>query len=492
MSFKTKLFHIFILIPIIISSSNNFLLPINIEKDKLFYYYVTLYFGEEKVPQTFTLDTTSSLISSPCNLCKSCGFHANEYYNITNQENQVLSCNDLNCGKLSGNCEEEKCSYQYNYYEDAYIKGVFVNNEIRFKNDSSESYKMTIGCTLNETNYIIAQESDGIMGLNNDDNSFINRLYKNKIISNNLFSLCLTHENTGYFSLGEIYDKYHLSSKIYYIPFTIDREEKYYKIGIKSFEIGEKNFDFNGEAIIDSTATLTLFPKNLYESIVNEIINKCTDSLCGKLVKNKNFGLCAVYKNETLMINSVKNWFDILINFKKLKFIWKAENYWVDISTESNYRACFGFESTDEDIITLGTTFFHGIDVIFDRDNNKIGFVESDCKADFNFSNPRRIFKATNKALNILQSSKEDIEITNKNSDYNNNTRSYIEYRGYKPRYFLYFLLFGLIFIVSIVLVLFILYKFGKKRNKYIKRLRKTKKLKSIFKDREESISLNK
>ena len=160
MSFKTKLFHIFILIPIIISSSNNFLLPINIEKDKLFYYYVTLYFGEEKVPQTFTLDTTSSLISSPCNLCKSCGFHANEYYNITNQENQVLSCNDLNCGKLSGNCEEEKCSYQYNYYEDAYIKGVFVNNEIRFKNDSSESYKMTIGCTLNETNYIIAQESD--------------------------------------------------------------------------------------------------------------------------------------------------------------------------------------------------------------------------------------------------------------------------------------------------------------------------------------------
>ena len=51
------------------------------------------------------------------------------------------------------------------------------------------------------------------MGLNNDKNSFINRLYKQKIISKNLFSILLNQKKYGYLSLGETNKKFHSSNK---------------------------------------------------------------------------------------------------------------------------------------------------------------------------------------------------------------------------------------------------------------------------------------
>ena len=118
---------IFILISINIILIRTIILPIKIKQEKIFYYYTTLYYGEEKAQQDFIIDTTSSLISSPCNLCKDCGYHTNEWFNITNQENQLLNCDNNICGELSGNCENNQCTYKYDYYEDAFIKGVFVN-----------------------------------------------------------------------------------------------------------------------------------------------------------------------------------------------------------------------------------------------------------------------------------------------------------------------------------------------------------------------------
>ena len=404
-----------LLISINIILIKTFLLPVNIEPDKLFYYYTTLYYGEDKLPQAFILDTTSSLISSPCNLCATCGYHSNEWYNITNREDQLVNCENSKCKELSGTCEDNQCSYKFDYYENAFIKGVFINEKISFVNDSIYSYNITVGCTLNETNYIIAQDSDGIMGLNNDENSFINTLFKSQIIQNNLFTICLSQNNYGYFSLGEINNQYHASEQINYIPFTID-EEKYYNIKINSFELNNKELKAEVSAIIDTTASLCSFPKNIFDLIVKEYEEKCTEDSCGKLVKNKNFGVCAIFSDESEMISKIKNWLDIKINFDNYKFDWKPQNYWVNISTKHNFRACLGFESTEEDVITLGTTFLHGYDVIFDREKNKIGFVESDCNKEFNYTNINNKKVEQKKEENIFKKIKNLIVSSNKRS----------------------------------------------------------------------------
>ena len=489
---------IFILISINIILIRTIILPIKIKQEKIFYYYTTLYYGEEKAPQDFIIDTTSSLISSPCNLCKDCGYHTNEWFNITNQENQLLNCDNNICGELSGNCENNQCTYKYDYYEDAFIKGVFVNEKISFDN-SLNLYDITIGCTLNETNYIIAQDSDGIMGLNNDDNSFINRLYKKKIISNNLFTIFLDQNNIGYLSLGEIYKQYHTSENINYIPFSVD-EDKYYTIKINSFEINNINIDYSINAIIDTTASLTSFPSDLFNSIVSEFDKKCTEDSCGKLVKNRNFGVCAIFKDREEMISKIKNWLEIKINFIDFKFEWKPKNYWVDISTEHTARACLGFEETKEKIITLGTTFLHGNDIIFDRENNKIGFAEVNFnmnKFDYNNTNKKMFIEYKNENISKKSSglffyNNTNENITEKSSDYisynnnnlNENKEKEINKSG-NPKNFLY--RFGII--IFILAFLTLVYKYILKYRKIIKN-KKVRVTRLIIKNNENKIFL--
>ena len=378
MFLKKYFINVFILIILNIIKIRNIILPIKIEPDKLFYYYVTLYYGELKIPQTFIIDTTSSITSSPCSLCSTCGYHSNEWYSIHDEENQVLSCNN-ECRDLSGKCQNNQCSYKYDYYEDAYIKGVYVKENIRFEKNSSESYNLIIGCTLKETNYIIAQNSDGIMGLNNDKNSFINSLYKSKIISNNLFTIYLNQNNSGILSLGEIYTHGNSLEQINYVSFFIDKE-KYYVLKLNSLEINGKIINFNHKAILDTTASLSSFPRNLYEIIIKEFIERCPEKSCGKLIKNRNFGVCSIFNDKQDMISKIKNWLNISINFEQYRFKWKPKNYWINISSKHTFRACLGFEKTEEDVIILGTNFLHGYDVIFDRESNKIGFLEVNIK----------------------------------------------------------------------------------------------------------------
>ena len=455
---KNNLVYLFILITVKINLIKNIILPINIELNKTFYFYTTLYYGDAKVPQTFILDTTSSIISSPCNLCTTCGYHSNEWYNITNTEKQILSCNNNKCGELSGNCEDNQCTYKYDYYEDAYIKGIYVNERICFEKNAEELFNITIGCTINETNYIIAQDSDGIMGLNNDDNSFINILYKSHIISNNLFSIFLYQNNSGYLSLGEINKQFNSTENINYVPFSIDGEN-YYRLQIDSFEINGKTIDNNNNypAIIDTTATLTSFPKDLYDSIINEFDKKCREDLCGKLVKNRHFGVCAIFSDEDEMMSKIKYWLNIKINFKEYKYDWRPGNYWVNISTEHTHRACLGFESTTEDVITLGTTFMHGYDVIFDRKNSKIGFID------------------VNSNLNLNLNLTSDVILNNNNS--NNSYFDYIEENKIKKEggsVIKSFLIFS-IFIIIIIIILFVIYTSWGKDKKITKRFRRNR-----------------
>ena len=55
------------------------------------YYYTTLYLGKNKSPQVYILDTGSSITTSPCDQCTSCGEHLNPKYPLENTS-KILSC----------------------------------------------------------------------------------------------------------------------------------------------------------------------------------------------------------------------------------------------------------------------------------------------------------------------------------------------------------------------------------------------------------------
>ena len=386
---------------------SKFVLNIRGNSHYLNYYYTTLFYGNKKENQTFLLDTTSSVTSSPCTLCPSCGDHVNDYFNIISNTSIIksdsYSCSSLPDVYYSDQDSKNKNNKNNNYNKDycnfldqnTKIGGFYLNNLISFepitaKEDSEESeeefisgkaeFELPIGCTMNETGEFQSRFADGVLGLNRNDKSFISILYNLNVIKNNLFSLCLD-EYGGYFSLGEIDTKYHIDMNISYV--NLFENNELYQLEIKNILIGDTEIDNNYISTIDSSSTISYFPKDIFNMMMAGIFSECVDKngQCGIIKRMEGYGICSEFKNEQEMKTAINDiWPTININFIDYEFIWEPKNYYIDHSSRTKYRACFGFDTEEKmNSIILGTNFMHGYDIIFDREKNRIGFAQAEC-----------------------------------------------------------------------------------------------------------------
>ena len=129
--------------------NSKFVLNINGNSHKLNFYYITLFVGENKENQTYLIDTTSSITTSPCSLCYSCGDHVNEYFNIKSNSS-IIKSSSYQCIKLQNDIEnpllnknDDNCNF-YQDFNDGIISGFYTNNLIRFepitlKNNNQEN-----------------------------------------------------------------------------------------------------------------------------------------------------------------------------------------------------------------------------------------------------------------------------------------------------------------------------------------------------------------
>ena len=72
-------------------------------------------------------------------------------------------------------------------------------------------------------------------------------------------------------------------------------------------------------------------------------------------------------------------WPNISLNLEGYDYILFPENYFVEFNFNGQIGACLGLQRDNISKIIFGTTFMHGYDIIFDRDNQKIGFAKADC-----------------------------------------------------------------------------------------------------------------
>jgi hypothetical protein len=187
------------------------------------YYYTTLYVGDNKVRQTYVIDTGSTIMASRCSPCAECGTHKNHFYYDLNRSHKPLKCSSSIC-KLTpaSNCFTKKlkllasntCSFEISREDEDGIAGYYMRDIVYMETDSRvnnsvfhrkiyRSYSLPVGCTTKESGKYKTLNTDGIMGMNNDPKSFISLLYNLKIINQNLFTLCFGLRG-GYMSLGEI------------------------------------------------------------------------------------------------------------------------------------------------------------------------------------------------------------------------------------------------------------------------------------------------
>ena len=392
--------------------NENYLESVYGDSYNLYYYYATLYLGPKKIPQTYILDTGSPTTTSPCNKCKSCGKHLNRPYEL-NDDSKIIQCYSDKCDLVpSSTCIEHKCAFSISYSEGSRLAGFFNMQEIYFEqinktpNITKKSFLLPIGCTTTETHLFTTQLADGIMGLNNGGKSFVTLLYKNKIISKHLFSICLG-QNDGYFSIGEIDKTFH-KTEIEYVP-IIKGETNFY-ININKIKVGNKDINIKGyRGFIDSGTTISYFPNDIYNSIIDAFNSICSknQTKCGEFKNVASIGYCGFFKSIEDKIKALNEyWPNIIIYLEGHNYILTPNDYYYDY-TEDKIGACLGFEGESTSKITLGGTFMHGHDIVFDKGNQQIGFAVADC----NRGNVEYNNKKLNRYINNINNDESNIII---------------------------------------------------------------------------------
>ena len=353
------------------------------------YYNTIIYIGENKTKQVYLIDTTTDMMSSHCN-----------------PNSTALKCDTKICDILpSTTCKEKEnkniCGFSSkppNINNTDNLKGFYIQDIAYLEEDNHiisplhrvkyRSFALPIACATEKFGKYNSNsiKYEGILGINNSPTSFIGLLYKLKIINKNIFSICFGHSG-GYMSLGEIDPIYHTERGIKYIPLLDD--SNLYKIKIKDITISNSTINYNGDAVIDSTTTLTYFPENLYKEINNKFNTYCEKNNCGKFENIENKGYCSSFEDRETLFNTLyKIWPEIIfifdinnkdINNTIINFIWKSFNYYLLYSSEEPKKACLSFVPHKLNYIILGTKFFQGYDIIFNREEKKLGFIKADC-----------------------------------------------------------------------------------------------------------------
>ena len=351
-------------------------------------YYIKLFLGEEHTSQTFILDTTFSLISSPCNLCDTCNKKFLPFYKINNEED-IIKCSSPQCSLFTNinYCEEENCYLKEDnkINSNKNIEGYLINSKLLINNinlnignNETLLFSIPIVCTIKEGSYYRNKDANGIIGLNNDKNTIIDNMFNLNIISNNMFSICLSKKG-GYLIFGENEKSSYYSNINYINILPLSQNNNLYKLEINKFEIEQDKIIIESISYIDSTNNYSFFPKNIYDFII-QVLRK--ENITYYFNYDEQYGYCKILKEENEKKELYRFFPNITISFKNYKFEWEPNNYIIEFEVEVNFiKICLGFKelSDNNDEIMFGTNFMIGNKIIFDKNNQKLAFVKSDC-----------------------------------------------------------------------------------------------------------------
>ena len=205
-------------------------------------------------------------------------------------------------------------------------------------------------------------------------------MYNLNLIQNNLFSICLS-KNGGYLSLGKINDNLYYKNLNYINILSSSSLKNIFELKINSIEIGEEKIFQESISYIDSTNLFSYFPENIYNFIFQTLKKENKTDFFSYDYENN---YCRIINDKITKNNLYEIFPNIIINFENYNFEWKSNNYIIESEIEENniFKICLGIKklSGNNEKIILGTNFMIGNDIIFDKTNQKIAFIQSDCE----------------------------------------------------------------------------------------------------------------
>ncbi|KAF5733997.1 Eukaryotic aspartyl protease family protein putative isoform 1 [Tripterygium wilfordii] len=367
----------------------------NVFPDGLYFTY--MHVGSPPRPYFLDIDTGSDLTWIQCDApCTSCAKGPNALYKPTKRN--IVPYKDALClqlnenGRYCGTCQQ--CDYEIEYADHSSSMGVLARDEVHLKiaNGSSTKLDAVFGCAYDQQGQLLntLSKTDGILGLSRAKVSLPSQFASRGIIKN-VVGHCLTTDAAGggYMFLG---DDFVPQWGMAWVPMLNSPSMDLYHSEIVKLHYGNSLLSLGGQdsrvgrIVFDSGSSYTYFTKQAYSELVAslkdittlELIQDTSDATL-PICWRANFPVRAVkdispfFKTLSLQIGS--KWWII-----SKKFQIRPEGYLI-ISNRGN--VCLGIldgsEVHDGATFILGDISLRGKLVVYDNENQKIGWAPSDC-----------------------------------------------------------------------------------------------------------------
>ncbi|CAA3025511.1 aspartyl protease family 1-like [Olea europaea subsp. europaea] len=355
-----------------------------------FLHYAIVTVGTPPLTFIVALDTGSDLFWLPCD-CTSCARSLNttsgktlelKIYSPSNSSTGMpVPCNSTTCG------QRRRCSIRYNAcaYQEVYLSsntsstGILVDDVLHLATDDSQEKvvdaPITLGCGIVQTgDFLDAAAPNGLFGLGMDSVSVPSTL-ASKGLAANSFSMCFGPDGVGRMVFG---DKGTPAQKT--TPFNLKQSHPTYNISVTQIIVGENATNVEFSAIFDSGTSFTYLNDPAYSVIAEGFNSQVSEPR---------------YQPETRIIfdycyalGANQNSFE----YPNLNLTMKGgDQFYVNapvivIPRQGGYAYCLAIVKS-EDIDIIGQNFMTGYRIVFDREENVLGWTDSDCYDSKNGSN---------------------------------------------------------------------------------------------------------
>ncbi|KAL8166232.1 hypothetical protein V2J09_007731 [Rumex salicifolius] len=354
-------------------------------------YFTKIRLGNPSNDYYVQVDTGSDILWVNCAGCVKCPLKSDLGVKLTlfdpksSNTSKLVGCDADQCsmiysGTLSGCKSDTLCYYEVTYGDGSSTSGYFVEDYFHYDKvtgnlqTTSGNASVVFGCGAKQGGQLSSsgEALDGIIGFGQANSSVLSQLSSAKKMKK-VFSHCLDGINGGgIFAIGEI-----VEPKLNTTPMV--PQQAHYTISMKSVEVAGSvmQFSSNTNAIIDSGTTLAYVPNELYQRLTNAITSQ-QPSL--KLHTVEEQFQCFQYSEDVDEgFPTVKFHFE-----KSLSFSVYPHEYLFQIRDDV---WCIGWQNSDSqskdgsDIILLGDLVLSNKLVVYDLENQAIGWTDYNCSS---------------------------------------------------------------------------------------------------------------
>ncbi|KAK7245023.1 hypothetical protein RIF29_39853 [Crotalaria pallida] len=367
-----------------------------------------LYFTKVKIgspPREFyvQIDTGSDILWLNCNTCSNCpqssglGIELHSFDTASSSTAAMVSCSDSICAYAvqteTGGCpmQNSQCSYTFLYGDGSGTSGYYVSDVMYFDTIvgqsifSNHSAEVVFGCSTYQSGDLTKTEKavDGIFGFGRGALSVISQL-SSRGVTPKVFSHCLKGEDSGggILVLGEI-----LEPSIVYSPLV--PSQTHYNLNLESIAVNGQLLSIdpavfatadNSGTIVDSGTTLAYLVQDAYDPFINAITTSVSQFSKPIISRGNQCYLVTASIGDTFP--------SVSLNFMGgASMVLKPEQYLMKYGfLDSAPMWCIGFQKVQEGFTILGDLVLKDKIIVYDLDNQRIGWADYDCSLPVNVS----------------------------------------------------------------------------------------------------------